>query len=447
MIATPVKLATARAEARAFLQARDYAQALRAYDRIVAAMPFDYEARFKIGDLLAKVGLTDEAAGVYRTVAAHDIKTGHPLPAVVACRALADLGQPADDLLRMLVDTYAAGSPLLARFAVRPAPVDPETVLDLPPIDPREPFDAAAARACARARDLSAFVSYQQQFHPLPFLSELGADALLAVLGLLTVHRLEDGATVVRQGDQGHSLFLVASGELRVHRTAPDGRERELARLYENTLFGEMALLANQPRLASVTVVGDADLVEVRGEALAQVTRAIPAVRDALDRFARERLIKNLLATSPLFTPFSKAQQADLLRRFEGLEVEPGTEVIVQGEPGRGLYVVLSGELEATGHGAGTPVVLGRLAMGDIFGEMSLLSQKPASASVRAATRCTLLFLARTYVERLAGAVPEVATYFARVAEQRGRDNAGKLSAAALPDEAVEVDASDVIML
>jgi CRP-like cAMP-binding protein len=447
MTATPVKLAVARAEARALLQARDYAQALRAYDRILAAMPFDYEVRFKIGDLLAKVGLAEEAAQVYRTVATHDIKTGHPLPAVIACRALEELGKPAHDLLALLVQTYAAGSPLLARFAVRPAPVDPDTTLELPPIDPREPFDAAAARACARALDLSNFVTYQQQFHPLPFLSELGADALLAVLRLLTVHRLEDGAAVVRQGDPGQSLFLVAAGELRVHMRLPDGRERELARLFENTLFGEMALLANQPRLASVTVVGDADLVEVRAEALAQVTQAIPAVREALDRFARERLIKNLLATSPLFTPFSKAQQADLLRRFEGLESEPGAELIVQGEPGRGLYVVLSGELEVTARGPEGPVVLGRLGMGDIFGEMSLLTHQPASASVRALGKCTLLFLARTYVDRLAAAVPEVASYFAQVAERRARDNSARLSAAALPEEAVELDASDVIML
>ena len=68
-----------------------------------------------------------------------------------------------------------------------------------------------------------------------------------------------------------------------------------------------------------------------------------------LDRFTRERLIKNLLQTSPLFTPFTKAQQSDLLRRFEGHEVEPGTEVIREGEPGQGLFVVLSGELEVVG--------------------------------------------------------------------------------------------------
>ena len=41
--------------------------------------------------------------------------------------------------------------------------------------------------------------------------------------------------------------------------------------------------------------------------------------------FPRERLLKNLLATSPLFRPFTRQQKMDLIRRFDGHEVAPGT--------------------------------------------------------------------------------------------------------------------------
>src|SRR6185436_2485170 len=72
-----ITLGEARSEARRLFQSGDYARALRAYDQILSAVPLDYEVRFKIADVLAKVGLTAEAAELYRTIALHDIRSGH----------------------------------------------------------------------------------------------------------------------------------------------------------------------------------------------------------------------------------------------------------------------------------------------------------------------------------------------------------------------------------
>jgi CRP-like cAMP-binding protein len=439
-------LGEVRVQARRLFHEGDYARSLRAYDQILTAVPLDYQVRFKIADILAKVGLSAEAAEVYRTIALHDIRTGHPLPAIVACEALEALGGNADELLGMLATTYASGSPHLGRFAVRPAPVPPETRVEAPDLAGNEPFDGVADRARQRALDLSAFTDTQQQFHPLPFFSELGPDAFLAVLRSLVVRRLEDGAVVTRQGEPGTALYLVASGEVRVV-VADAGGEREIAHLFESSLFGEMALITDQPRSASVVVVGEADIIEVSKEALARVTRQIPALKEVLDRFTRERLIKNLMQTSPLFTPFTKAQQSDLLKRFEGHEVEPGMELIRQGEPGQGLFVVLSGTLEVVASADGEPVRLARLQTGDICGEMSLLAHQLTSATVRAVSRGTVLFLAREYVERLSAAIPEVRSYFEAVAARRAQDNSLRLRGRSLPQDVTEVDASDVLLL
>ena len=49
-----------------------------------------------------------------------------------------------------------------------------------------------------------------------------------------------------------------------------------------------MALITDQPRSASVVVVGEADIIEVSREALQRVTRQIPALKDVLDRFLGE---------------------------------------------------------------------------------------------------------------------------------------------------------------
>ncbi|MGB8295249.1 MAG: cyclic nucleotide-binding domain-containing protein [Polyangia bacterium] len=442
-----ITLREARDEARRYRRNGDHPHALRAYQRILAALPLDYETRLAIADVLAEAGQTDAAAEVYRSVAIHNVRAGHPLPAIVAAYALGKLGQPVDDIFALLVKTYASGSPLLARFAVRTAPVDPSTVLEVGDIGHMGSLTHVMEQARKTALDLSVFVGYQEQYHPLPFLSELGPESLAAVLRSLTVLRLTDGQLVVRQGDEGDTLFLVADGELRVFVKTPAG-DKDVARLFENTLFGEMALITGQPRTASVAAAGDADVIGVSKAALALVTAKLPTIRAALDQFSRERLIKNLLQTSPLFVPFTKSQQGELLRRFEGHEVEPGTELIREGERGRGLFLMLAGEVEVVAR-ADTPaaVSLARLKPGDIFGEMSLVTDQPTSATVRATTQSSVLFLAREYVERLAEAIPQVQAYFEQVALNRARNNTMRFDRGALPAEAVEVDLSDVVLV
>jgi CRP-like cAMP-binding protein len=416
-------LREARAEARLAREQGDLAHALSVYQRILEAVPFDYEVRTLIADILAIAGATEAAAQVYRTVAIHDIRAGHPLPALVASQALVRLGQPIGDIEELLVNTYASGSPQLAHFAIRPAPVDPNTKFEAGNAGHPKSLQHAAEHAQRAALDLSVFVAYQEQYHPLPFLSELARESFIAVVRSLTILRLKEGDMVMRQGDVGDSLFLAASGELRVFANTPDG-PKDVAHLFENTLFGEMALITGQPRTASVAVVGEADVIQVSKSALLHVTARVPSVREALDRFSRERLIKNLLQSSPLFVPFTKSQQGELLRRFEGHEIEAGVDIIREGERGQGLFLILSGEVDVIGHATSAqPTKLAHLRAGDMFGEMSLVTDQPTSASVRAVAPTTVLFLARKYVERLAEAVPEVQAYFEQLALNRARDN------------------------
>ncbi len=438
----PVTLRQAKSRARSLRQQGDFPRALRLYQRILQSLPLDDESRFAVADVLGEAGALEAASQVYRTVAIHDIRAGHPLPAIVASRQLVRLGQPVDDIRELLVQTYAAGSPALARFAVKPAPVDPETELDVPEGEPPGDLAQASEQARRAAMDLSVFVGYQEQYYPLPFLSELTRESFLAVLHSLSVLRLQDQALVVRQGELGDSLFLVASGELRVFTGSP-GDERELAHLHESTVFGEMALITGQPRTASVAVVGAADVIEISQAALTPVMTALPSVREGLDRFSRERLIKNLLRTSPLFVPFTKTQQGELLRRFQGHEIAAGVDIVAEGQRGQGLFLILSGEVEVIAHAqSAEPARLARLGPGDIFGEMSLVTDQPTTATVRAATATTVLFLAREYVERLAAAIPEVQAYFEKVALDRARDNTLR---SAQPQREFELDVSDVI--
>lgn len=394
--------------------------ALRLYDAIVAAAPLDWDARIKVGDCLAGLGDVPAAAAVWRAAGWYCLKAGHPLPAVVAGRLLEAHGQDAEDLYRAIVVMYGSGSDMLGKLAARIAPPAPETQV-VPPdlrVAPPPTWRAEAAERAAKATET--YEEFPEALHPIPLLSEMSDAAFRRVLGTLLVKRLPDATPVIREGEPGTSFFFVAGGEVRVYATDVSRRETELARLHEGSLFGEMALLGNMPRTASVTAVQEADLLEVSRDALAAIADELAPVAAALDKFTRERLLKNLMATSPLFRPFNRVQQLELLRRFTAHDVALGTPIIRQGEEGRGLFVVLTGEVDVTKtDDAGATTPLAHLRAGELFGEIALVRGGTTTATVTAARRTTVLFLAHEYFQRLVEAVPAIRTYFEEIAEER----------------------------
>lgn len=397
--------------------------ALRLYDAVVATAPLDFDARLRVADCALAMGDAN-AARVYRAVAWYCLKSGHPLPALVCARVLEAHGADSSDLLAALIVHYGSESELLGKVAARVAL--PADALPVPVPDVRQPAPPdAVANALARAEAATAaYADFPDALHPIPLLSNLSEAALRRVLGTLVLRRLPAGALVIREGEPGHSFFFVAGGRLRVFATDGLGRQTELAELGEGAVFGEMALISAQPRSASVACLTDADVLEVTRQSLSALADELGAVAEALHGFTRERLLGNLMATSPLFKPFNRMQQRDLLRRFTSHDVAPGTVIIHEGEEGRGLFVVLAGELDVSRRASdGSTVPLGGLKTGDVFGEMSLLRNARTTATVVAQRPATVLFLARESVERIVGAVPEIKSYLEALAEDREIDN------------------------
>ncbi len=414
-----IKLRELKLEARNLTRAGQFAAALAAHEHMLAANPLDYDSRRRIPDLLLRLGDQGGAIEVYRAVAMHDVRSGHPLSAIVACKVLESLGQRVDDIVSVMAGNYAHGVPALAKFAARQAPVDQDAEIE--PLGSAAGDDVATVtrRARSRALDFTAFVQYPEQFLPVPFFSELPPALFPSALKMLRLIRGDDGDLVIREGEPGRAFYFVASGQVRVFANVA-GKTVERTQMHEGALFGEMALYTEQPRTASVGVLGEADLLEIDREAVSRLCAEVPALAERIDKFARERVLKNLLATSPLFKPFDHKQQMDLLGRFEGHEVEPGTVLIREGDNGKGLFVILLGDVEVVrSDGSGQERVLARLGAGELFGEMALLGEQATNATVRALSPTTILFLGRDYFRRLVDALPPLRQYFEELSKKR----------------------------
>ncbi|MSQ27220.1 MAG: cyclic nucleotide-binding domain-containing protein [Dehalococcoidia bacterium] len=90
--------------------------------------------------------------------------------------------------------------------------------------------------------------------------SNLNRDELEAIDAILEGKRFKKGSVVFAQGDEGDALYIVESGRIKASIKDDQGREKVLGVFSEGDYFGEIALLNDQPRTATMTVVGDAQV-------------------------------------------------------------------------------------------------------------------------------------------------------------------------------------------
>jgi len=101
------------------------------------------------------------------------------------------------------------------------------------------------------------------------------------------------GSAIFREGDGGDCAYLIEGGEVVISKQTPEGFV-ELGRLGPHTIFGEMAIIDGQPRMASATAIADTSLIPVdHGLFETKLEAADPFLR-ALLRI----LMRNIRSTS-----------------------------------------------------------------------------------------------------------------------------------------------------
>jgi uncharacterized protein len=106
----------------------------------------------------------------------------------------------------------------------------------------------------------------------------------VVVLGRLDV--VAAGADVVQKGERGTEMYMVVSGRVRVSDRLPDGTEKVLAQLEPGAVFGEMALVSQEPRSAWVVAETSAEVLRLDLEAFERIRPRFP--------FTGAKLFRNL---------------------------------------------------------------------------------------------------------------------------------------------------------
>jgi len=137
-----------------------------------------------------------------------------------------------------------------------------------------------------------------------PVFEGVPAEARLALADHFQLRTFEKGGVVVREGEAGNTFYLIRSGsvDLSTSGMGKDGDQVALGKMGEGDFFGEVALLTDKPRTATVIAREKAELMELARADFEEITAKFPSVRKIVEAYQKQRVqdtIKILLSRKP----------------------------------------------------------------------------------------------------------------------------------------------------
>ena len=247
------------------------------------------------------------------------------------------------------------------------------------------------------------------------------------VVDCMFEREFEAGATIIQEGDPGDNFYLCTKGWTEVYKlmnaeeesaedkivsdasgTVPEKVNKMVARLEVGATFGELALMYNAPRSATVKAGTD-------GATCWAIDRLTfrSVVRNAVE--SRRQTYKDALKTVPILSPLSAYEHTKLADCVEEEKFETDSVILSEGDQGDYFYIILDGEVKVTKIGFDPKTglkaqveVCERLHKGAYFGEVALLMDVPRQATVTATQRTRVARLGRDVFKRVLGGLGDI---------------------------------------
>jgi hypothetical protein len=420
-----------RADTHAFLTRVDVAleqdqltRALRLILSNFSKFPDASPLRERVALALAHRGRKKEAVAIYELVARHYANSGHPTRCLASIKQMTALQPDMTMLLDHFSALYSVRSPYLDAEADPSSPSLPTEPLDLSAKEPQLPEDDLLDLAVERAQQKRGLASQPKQLPALPLLSTLPTETLRRVLDEIDYEIFPETQPVLAEGEVSTDLLWTVDDTLLVR------HDDEYARVPSGALLG----LGGFGRPASknehtVTSTPGAEVLRLSKSSIEAISGQHADFPNRLATLRRFALTERMIATHPFFAELDPPTRVDLVERFIGLHVRKGEPLIRQEAGSPGLFIILEGRVDIVRKDDDWEITIATLGAGEVFGEIGLVSSKPAVAGCVAATDGVMLFLERAEFDAAAANHPALARYAVRLAEERLADVDSTLSA------------------
>ncbi|CAH2311979.1 cAMP-dependent kinase type II-alpha regulatory subunit [Pelobates cultripes] len=241
----------------------------------------------------------------------------------------------------------------------------------------------------------------QESCKDILLFKNLDQEQLSQVLDAMFELRVKPQEHVIDQGDDGDNFYVVERGlyDIFVER---DGQSRCVGRYDNHGSFGELALMYNTPRAATIVATTDGALW-----GLDRVTFR----RIILKNNARKRkMFENFVESVPILKSLECSERMKIVDVLGEKIYKDGDRIIAQGDLADCFFIVESGEVKImmksktkTTQESNQEVEITRCTRGQYFGELALVTNKPRAASAYAVGDVKCLVMDVQAFERLLG--------------------------------------------
>jgi len=211
--------------------------------------------------------------------------------------------------------------------------------------------------------------------------------------------QIEEGNKVINQGDDGNCLYIVSDGNLGCTKSR-ENVEESIRDYKAGDLFGELALLYNCPRLASITAKSKCTLWSLDREAFNLLVK-----KSYMEQFAKYNEFLKSVKLLENTTDEEKKKIAEVLKEQH---FKKGEKIISEGDTGDLFYILAEGEAYAAKKTSKGEERVKDYKKGDYFGELALLNNTNRAASIYAEKDCVTLILDSASFKRLLGPCEEI---------------------------------------
>lgn len=202
---------------------------------------------------------------------------------------------------------------------------------------------------------------------------------------------VKSGEIIIEQGDDGDNFYVIESGMYDVY-----VNKNKVMNYDQTGSFGELALMYNMPRAATIEAATDGRLW-----ALDRLTFKRIVLKAA---FEKRKMYEALLESFSMFKSLSAYERMNVADALISKTFVDGEAIIKQGEEARNMYFIEKGCVKVVIDHDGKSKEVATFGDGRYFGELALLTKKPRAATVYASgdeTKCAILDVDK--FERLLG--------------------------------------------
>lgn len=220
------------------------------------------------------------------------------------------------------------------------------------------------------------------------------------VLDAMFERKVKPGDIVIKQGDDGDNFYVIDCGVYHIY-VDTDQEKNKLVGKYDNVgSFGELALMYNMPRAATIEAASDGSLWAMNRQTFRRIV-----LKSA---FRKRKEYEMLLEGVPMLQTLENYERMNLCDALMPKPYTDGDLIIKQGDDADGMYFIEDGAvkitmIKETEDNKEVEMEVITLTKGQYFGELALVTQKPRAASAYAVGNVKLAFLDVAAFERLLG--------------------------------------------